>query len=88
MARDGSPSEVRVGPQGRLVIPAELRRSLGFHPGDRLIVREEDGKLVLEKADTVERRLKARYKHISQEESLADELISERRTEAQRERGK
>ena len=42
-------TEVRLGKQGGLVIPAELRRALGLRPGDRLIARKEDGKIVLEK---------------------------------------
>ncbi len=80
--------EVRIGPQGRVVIPAALRRALDFHPGDRLLIRQEDGRLVLEKASTVARRLKARFKHVPKDERLADELISERRAEARREQEK
>jgi AbrB family looped-hinge helix DNA binding protein len=40
--------EVNLGRQGRLVIPASLRRSLGLVEGDKLIAREEAGRLVLE----------------------------------------
>jgi bifunctional DNA-binding transcriptional regulator/antitoxin component of YhaV-PrlF toxin-antitoxin module len=36
-----------------LVIPASLRRSLGLTDGDRLIAREEAGRLVLEKQETI-----------------------------------
>ena len=46
-------TEVQLGPQGRLVIPAPLRRSLGFESGDSLIARMEEGRLILEKAETI-----------------------------------
>jgi AbrB family looped-hinge helix DNA binding protein len=77
--------EVRVGPQGRIVIPASLRRQLGIQPNDRLIARIEDGRLVLETRDSIVRRLQARFSHIPPEVSLVDELIAERREEARRE---
>ena len=32
--------EVSLGRQGRLVIPAQLRRSLGLEEGDRLVARQ------------------------------------------------
>lgn len=75
-------AEVRLGEQGRLVIPVALRKSLGFEPGDTLIARLEDGRLVLEKLETVQRRLKARFSHVKKNTSLADELIAQRREEA------
>ncbi len=77
--------EVQLGAQGRLVIPAKLRKALGLKPGDRLIARQEDDRLVLEKAGAVERRLRALFAHIPPDVSLADELIAERREEARRE---
>lgn len=77
--------EVHLGRQGRLVIPAALRRSLGFAEGDRLVAREESGRLVLEKQDTIKRRLRARFAQVPQSRSLVDELISERREAANRE---
>ena len=80
-------AEVRLGEQGRLVIPAALRKSLGFEPGDTLIARLEDGRLVLEKLETVQRRLKARFSHLRKDTSLADELIAQRREEAKWEVG-
>ncbi len=87
MAEFPTHAEVRLGVQGRLVIPAALRKSLGFEPGDTLIARIEDGRLVLEKLDTVQRRLKARFSHLGKDTSLADELMAERREEAKWEVG-
>lgn len=79
-------AKVPVGPQGRLVIPADIRRKLGISPGDVLIAMVEDGRLVLEKRETVLQRLRQRFAHIPPGVSLADELISERRAEAGREK--
>lgn len=78
-------AEVNLGKQGRLVIPASLRRSLGFAEGDKLIVREEGGRLVIEKQETVKRRLKSRFAAISGARHLADELIAERKEAAAKE---
>lgn len=80
-------TEVQLGPQGRLVIPASLRRSLGFESGDNLIARMEEGRLILEKAETIKQRLKTRFAQLPKTTSLADELITERREETQRETG-
>lgn len=78
-------SKVPVGPQGRLVIPSEIRRQLGIAPGDVLIALVEEDRLVLEKRDAVLQRLRRRFAHIPSGVSLADELISERRNESRRE---
>lgn len=76
---------VRVGPQGRIVIPAHIRHALGIHPGEILIARVEDGRLVLETRDQVLARLQATFANVPREISLVDELIAERREEARRE---
>lgn len=80
-------TKVQLGPQGRLVIPAPLRHSLGFESGDSLIARMEDGRFILEKPETIRRRLKTRFAHLPRTTSLAEELIAERREEAKREVG-
>jgi AbrB family looped-hinge helix DNA binding protein len=77
--------EVSLGRQGRMVIPAQLRRSLGLEEGDRLVARQETGRLVLEKLDQIKQRLRARFAHVPEARNLVDELIAERRQEAQRE---
>ena len=76
---------VRIGRQGRVVIPAAARDELGLVPGDELMARVEDGRLVLERREDVVRRLRGRYSGVSRGRSLSDELISERREEAARE---
>ena len=76
---------VQVGPQGRIVIPAHIRQALGIHPGQTLVARVEDGRLVLETREQILARLQAMFAHVPREVSLVDELIAERREEARRE---
>lgn len=78
-------NEVQVGAQGRLVIPASLRQSMGLRPGDKLVARQVGDSIVLERRDAVERRLKARFAGVPGDISLAAELIAERRQEARHE---
>jgi len=82
-----SNKEIQLGPQGRLVVPAALRRQLGLEPGERLLVRVKDGALILEPRAAVERRLRARFRKVDPQISLADALIAERRAEAAGEDG-
>lgn len=77
--------EVTVGPQGRLVIPASLRRRLGIEPGEVLIARAEEDRLVLERRKAILARLRERLRVVPADVSLVDELIAERRKEAERE---
>lgn len=85
MAARGSSNEIQVGAQGRLVIPAALRKALNLRPGDRLVARKVGDSLVLERRETIEKRLWEMYAQIPKEVSLVDELIAERRAEALRE---
>ena len=85
MDKPASPATVTLGPQGRLVIPSEIRREMGIGPGDVLLALVEDQRLVLEKREAVFKRLLQRFEHIPAEVNLADELISERRSESRRE---
>jgi len=82
-----SDHEVQVGAQGRVVIPTALRKALKLKPGERLVVRKVGERLVLERREVVEKRLRERFRHISKDVSLANELIAERRAEAAAEGG-
>ena len=79
-------ADVQFGAQGRVVVPAPIRKALGFRPGDMLVARVEDNHLVIEKPESVERRIRDRFRK-SRGRSLADELLAERREEARRESG-
>lgn len=77
--------EVTVGPQGRLVVPAPLRRRLGIETGDILVARAEEERLVLERREALLRRIRRRLADVPADISMVDELIAERREEAERE---
>ena len=76
---------VIVGEQGRIVIPARLRREMGIKEGDELMARVKDGQLVLEELGHALERVQEAFQEISQGRSLVDELIAERRREARKE---
>ncbi len=74
---------VEVGPKGRVVIPAEIRRQLGIDTGTRLAVLIDDEAVVLVPREAIERRLHALFKGVPV--SMAAELRKERQAEAARE---
>jgi AbrB family looped-hinge helix DNA binding protein len=82
-------SDVSVNDQGRVTIPAQLRRELGFEPGVRLVAYAEDGRLVLEDRRHLLARIQEEVARgavaAGMEGSAAEELIAERRAEAERE---
>lgn len=82
--RDTDTLIVEMGAQGRVVIPAVLRRELGIAQGSRLVARLDGaGGLLLIPEGAVKARL--RELAVGIPGSLADELIAERRAEAERE---
>lgn len=85
MNSSAQPTEVRLGRQGRFAIPVRLRKSLGFEEGDRLVARADNGRLVLEKQETIAQRLKSRFAKLPENRSLADESIAARREAARQE---
>jgi AbrB family looped-hinge helix DNA binding protein len=42
---------------GQITLPAEFRKREGFHPGDKVVVREADGALIVEPATAAVDRL-------------------------------
>ena len=85
MAHTLSFSEVQLGAQGRLVIPAPLRKALNLNQGDSLVARKVGDSLVLERREAIESRLWTMFQQIPSEVSLVDELVAERRATAQSE---
>jgi AbrB family looped-hinge helix DNA binding protein len=80
------PEPIRVGAQGRLVIPASLRRLMGIQAGDELIPLVEEGRLVLATRDALLADIQAEFAaKVPPQVSLSDELLAERREEARRE---
>lgn len=82
MAHQSTSNEVQVGAQGRLVIPASLRKSLNLKVGDRLVARRIGDSLVLERREAIEKRLQDRFRHIPRDVSLVDDVLAERRVDA------
>lgn len=77
---------LKIGPQGRVVIPVTMRRALGMEPGENVLASIEDGRLVLEQREAILRRLQDEVRgSVPPGVSLVDELIAERREEARRE---
>ncbi|MGH3965926.1 MAG: AbrB/MazE/SpoVT family DNA-binding domain-containing protein [Pseudonocardiaceae bacterium] len=76
-------------PDGRVTIPAQVRRAAGIKPGQTLVVYVEYGRVVIEERTHLLARLQdeaikppRRRGHVG---SAVDELIAERRAEAARE---
>ena len=81
-----SEARIRINENGRVVIPASVRKALGIQPGDELVMRvEEDGIRIT----TLKRRIERAQNHVRKfakpGASLVDELIAMRREAANRE---
>lgn len=74
----------RIGKQGRIVVPADMRSELLFSPGTEVIMSIRDGALVIEPLDRAVAGAQSIFARYAQEagRSLADELIEERRDES------
>lgn len=77
---------IRVGKQGRIVLPASIRQQLDIKEGDQLgVIIDEDGRVVMESPRAALKKVRQRLKASMGERSLADELIADRRREFERE---
>lgn len=74
---------LKLGRQGRVVIPAAVRKALGLKPGDTLVCRPEGDRLILKARREIEQELWESFAKVKG--SLSKELIRERRREARRE---
>ena len=77
---------VKIVEGGKLVIPAVMRRELGIGAGDTVMVDIDNGELrVRSISKALERARAILRRHIPEGSNLADELIMDRRAEAERE---
>lgn len=80
------PAKIRLGPDGRVLIPAAFREALKLSEGDTLIASVENGELHLLTIEAAVRKAQAIVRRFVPEGvSLVDELISDRRREVERE---
>lgn len=71
---------------GRLQVPADIRRALDLGDGDTVTMRVVDGELrVLPTKGAIERIQAIVRRYVPEGVSLVDELIADRRAEAERE---
>ena len=77
---------VKVADGGRIVIPAEFRRSLDLEVGDEVILDLAEGRLVvLTPRQAVKRAQETVRRYVPEGRRLVDELIADRRAEVDRE---
>ena len=72
--------EARVSTRGRVTIPIELRRRLGIKPGTKLIVREEEGRIVAMTFAQYVHSLRGKYRGTGMMKRLREERARERET--------
>ncbi len=73
-------SIVSVGPKGRVVIPAEIRRALGLREGSELVAMVDGDAVLLMPRSAVKARLRSLFADVST--SMREELLADRRSAA------
>jgi antitoxin PrlF len=81
MAQKNSATTVVVGRQGRVVIPADVRRDMGIGEGDRLSVELHGGRIILVPQKEEVARIRGMFRHLGDGQVVAD-LIADRRRES------
>lgn len=80
------PTKVRLGPDGRVVVPAQFREAFGLKEGDTLFAVVENDEIHLLSPKAAMRRAQAIVREfVPAGVSLVDELIEDRRREVERE---
>ncbi len=85
MQAEQEPEEfrTRLNENGRLVIPAPMRRVLNLKPNEELILRVESDELRLTTAKKRAERARQMFqKYVGKDVRLSEELIADRRKEA------
>ncbi len=82
----GKRAKIYVGPDRRVVLPAELTAALGLEPGTVLFARVSNDEILLLTREAVTRRVQALAREFVPEGvSLVDELLEDRRREVEAE---
>lgn len=69
-----------------MVLPAGIREELGLSEGEELVAHTEGERIVLERRRALLEDLRQELRAASGDRDLVDELIAERRRDAERER--
>lgn len=72
----------RVTENGEIIVPAELARSLGLVPGERLIMDADGSNIVVKTYADVVREGQRAYRATIKRPFTVDEFIADRRAEA------
>jgi AbrB family looped-hinge helix DNA binding protein len=85
--REAEQFELQLGDRGRIVLPAVLRQRLSLHPGDRMVlIVDKSGEMRLVDLRRQIEKCRGMFRHLAPRgKRLSDELIADRRKEAQRE---
>lgn len=78
-------TRVSVGRNGRVVIPMAIRKAAGLAEGGEAVVRLRDGRIEIEPLHLVLKKVRATVRKYAGNRDLAEELIRERRQEAEHE---
>lgn len=74
---------VPIGPDGRIVVPAPYRKAMGIVEGEQVMLRLVGDEVHIgSRANEIRRAQELVAKHVPADVSLVDELITERRREA------
>jgi len=73
----------RIGQNGRIVIPAEMRHALGLKAGDEVVMRLEAGEIrLVALRDSVRQARELFRQHVPEGVPVVDNFIASRRQEA------
>jgi AbrB family looped-hinge helix DNA binding protein len=78
----------KLEPSGRLLIPAALRQKLNLAPGAEMIIQESDGILHIHTRQAAIRKVQQYFARFDNGRSMSEELLQERKAEAEREKRK
>ncbi len=76
--------KTKLGPGGRVVIPAAFRKAMGLAEGDEVLMRCEDGEVTLyTQAEAVRRAQALVERYLKDGESMVDDLLQGRRRQVE-----
>ena len=79
---------VKIGEDGRVVIPSSLRKELGIRPGDTLVIESDGDSLLVRGYERMLAEVQAGFADVDPQGVLvSEELLRDRRAEADWESG-